>query len=127
MEMPTSLLDRSASCSDFLSCLFALNATDVSVLFSLSSAKKATLDSIAEITGRDRTTVFRSLERLISAGFVTKTSSVVDGGGGTRNLYSVVSEETLMETIRSRARAAVDNILEAEKRAEEELRRHLYQ
>ncbi|GGM71500.1 hypothetical protein GCM10007108_07000 [Thermogymnomonas acidicola] len=126
MEMPTSLLDRSASCSDFLSCLFALNATDVSVLFSLSSAKKATLDSIAEITGRDRTTVFRSLERLISAGFVTKTSSVVDGGG-TRNLYSVVSEETLMETIRSRARAAVDNILEAEKRAEEELRRHLYQ
>lgn len=60
----------------------------------LREAKPKTLDELADSMDRDRGTVFRSLQRLVSIGFCTK-QTVNLKGGGYKHLYSTVGAEQI--------------------------------
>ena len=71
------ILDENATCRDMFEYFFDLSPADVAVLYSLDNETGATLDDIALKVHKDRTTVFRSLQRLVGTGIVTKKKGKV--------------------------------------------------
>ncbi|WP_337860025.1 helix-turn-helix domain-containing protein [Ferroplasma sp.] len=75
------ILDDNASCRDIFEYFFDLSPADVSVLYSLANKKGESLESIASIMKKERTAVFRSLQRLVSTGLVIKKKNILKKGG----------------------------------------------
>jgi predicted transcriptional regulator len=81
-------------CQDVVKCIFNLSDTDMHVLEVLSKKKKYTAQNIADIIKKDRTTVHRSLEKLLSCGLCIKERK----GGQSRgfsNVYQGFSEREI--------------------------------
>ena len=77
----SSLIRSKAKCSDLLSCFLDLNELEVRIFYSLLDQGRATLDDIAESVSRDRSTVFRNLQKLVSLGLISKEMSSLEKGG----------------------------------------------
>jgi predicted transcriptional regulator len=96
------LTARNATCKDLLSCLYDLSSTDTRLLaLLLREGKPKTLDELAGSMERDRGTVFRSLQRLVSLGFCTK-QTVNLKEGGYKHLYNTVGVEKIEENAEQR-------------------------
>ena len=77
----SSLIRSKAKCSDLLSCFLDLNNLEITIFYTLLSRGRATLDDLAAIVSRDRSTVFRNLQKLDSLGLVSKEMTSLDRGG----------------------------------------------
>lgn len=77
----SSLIRTRAKCSDLLSCFLDLNELEVRIFYSLMDKGSATLDQISEIVSRDRSTVFRNLQKLVSLGLISKEMISLQKGG----------------------------------------------
>lgn len=77
----SSLIRTKAKCSDLLSCFLDLNELEVRIFYSLLDSGSGTLDGIAEKVSRDRSTVFRNLQKLVSLGLISKEMSSLEKGG----------------------------------------------
>ena len=77
----SSLIRSKAKCSDLLSCFLDLNELEVRIFYSLLDSGRATLDEIADLVSRDRSTVFRNLQKLVSLGLISKEMSSLEKGG----------------------------------------------
>jgi predicted transcriptional regulator len=75
------ILDDKATCRDMFEYFFDLSPNDVGVLYSLNQKTQECLDDITSRIQKDRTTVFRSLQRLIGAGLVMRKKNVMEKGG----------------------------------------------
>lgn len=95
------ILDENATCRDMFEYFFDLSPADVAVLYSLDNETGATLDDIALMVHKDRTTVFRSLQRLVGTGIVTKKKSILEKGGYYYS-YSRISKAKIIELINNR-------------------------
>jgi len=95
--------DGSLTCYDLIKCMFNLNATEVSVLQEIQESEPMMAAEVAELIGRDRSTTYRALEKLVSCGLAYKERR---GGEprGYSNVYSAVPE---IELVR-RAESALD-------------------
>jgi len=67
----------------------------------LRDGKPRTLDELADLMDRDRGTIFRSLQKLVSIGFCTK-QSVNLKEGGYKHLYNSVSAEQIEKNAENR-------------------------
>jgi len=92
------LIRGSASCSDLISCLYALNSTEIDIFFSLYGMEEITLERLSTAAGRDKSTIHRILEKLVSAGLCFKDTKAMEKGGF-RNIYYTISPEKLIEKI----------------------------
>ena len=54
------------TCSELIRCVFNLNDTDIQVFTAISKKKSMTINQIGHIIKKDRSTVYRSLEKLIA-------------------------------------------------------------
>ena len=82
------------TCHDLVKCIFNLNQTEVSILRSLPEDDPRTPNDMAEVMKKDRSTVYRGLEKLVSLGLAYKERK----GGESRgfsNVYSRVPEKEL--------------------------------
>ena len=77
----SSLIRSKAKCSDLLSCFLDLNELEVRIFYSLLDRGRATLDELADFVSRDRSTVFRNLQKLVSLGLISKEMSSLEKGG----------------------------------------------
>ena len=113
---PLSSLNRkSASCSDLLSCVFGLKAFEESLIYMLAKRGGSSLDDLALATGRDRSTVHRSLSKLSSLGLCYRTA-VGLRGGGYRHEYALMDVETMGTNIRFRVneiKVSLDRLAES--------------
>ena len=75
------ILDESATCRDIFEYFFDLSPSDINVLYLLETGKPETVDDIALRLKRDRTTVFRSLQRLVRSELVSKRKQCMEKGG----------------------------------------------
>jgi predicted transcriptional regulator len=57
---------KKAACSDLLSCLYGLNEIDYKIFYTLSDKEDKSLDQIALEVKRNRTTVYKNLQKLTS-------------------------------------------------------------
>jgi len=81
MESMNQLTKKGASCTDLLTCLYNLKPSDLEVLLALARNGTATLDQIAKVLQKDRTSVHRCLSKLVSINLVSKQSKSLKSGG----------------------------------------------
>ena len=98
----TLLTSMNASCRDLFTCLYDLSQSDINLLAILLKEKKPkTLDELAKMTDRDRGTVFRSLQKLVSLGFCTKQTMTIREGGY-YHLYSAADVKAIEKNTEQR-------------------------
>lgn len=77
----SSLIRSKAKCSDLLSCFLDLNDLEVRLFYTIISKGETTLDDLSLVLSKDRSTVFRNLQKLVALGLVYKEMSSLDKGG----------------------------------------------
>ena len=75
---------------NLLHCIFSLNDFELSVYQKLLDLGEAKIDDISTELKRERTVVYRSLQKLVSCGLVYKDSKIPEQGGGFYHVYSAV-------------------------------------
>jgi predicted transcriptional regulator len=97
-----------ATIKDLFIQLYDLSPLDLDILFMLISKKNEepmTLDQISKETDRDRSTTFRSLQKLVGLGLCVKETKTIKEGGYF-HVYSVVD----METFRAETERRVEDL-----------------
>lgn len=75
-------LEQDMACEGLLECFHGLTELDKEVFGELTSANDPlTVDEIADRVDRERTTAYRSVQRLVEAGFVDKEQVNYEQGG----------------------------------------------
>ena len=72
---------KKSACSDLLSCLYGLNEIDYKIFYTLNDKEDKSLDQIASEVKRNRTTVYKNLQKLASLGLVKKEMKCIEKGG----------------------------------------------
>jgi predicted transcriptional regulator len=92
-----TLTRMNATVKDLFIQLYDLSPLDLDILFMLISKKNdekpMTLDEISKETDRDRSTTFRSLQKLVTLGLCTKETKTIKEGGY-YHVYGVVDMDT---------------------------------
>jgi predicted transcriptional regulator len=83
--MPDSMseqLQQDMVCEGLLECFHGLKQLDKECYRALVDATEPlTVDGIADVVDRERSTAYRSVQRLVSAGFIEKEQVNYDNGG----------------------------------------------
>jgi len=75
-------LQRDMQCESLLECFHGLKELDKDCFQALVDAEEAlTVDEIAEAVDRERSTAYRSVQRLLQTGFIQKDQVNYDQGG----------------------------------------------
>ena len=85
-----------ATVKDLFIQLYDLSPLDLDILFMLISKKNEgpmTLEEVSKMTNRDRSTTFRSLQKLVTLGLCMKETKTIKEGGY-YHVYSIVDMET---------------------------------
>src|SRR5215472_11529718 len=75
------LTRRNASCDDLLCAVYNLNLVDLDIFYNLAGGNTASLDELATKVQRDRSTVHRSLQKLVSNQLCYKETRTIKDGG----------------------------------------------
>jgi predicted transcriptional regulator len=75
------LTKRNASCNELLCSIYNLNPVDLDIYYQLAGGKSASLDELARSVERDRSTVHRSLQKLVGTGLCYKEVRGLKDGG----------------------------------------------
>ncbi len=86
-------------CSDVLHLILDLNELDMQIYRYLAVGKNRA-DELAEKIGKDRSTIHRSLQKLISCGLCKRERHLLSGGGH-YYIYTAVPPEIVKETVKS--------------------------
>ena len=85
IHMPDSMseqLQQDMVCEGLLECFHGLKQLDKECYRALVDATEPlTVDGIADVVDRERSTAYRSVQRLVSAGFIEKEQVNYDNGG----------------------------------------------
>lgn len=117
-----NLSRKEASCSDLLSCVFGLKDFEESLIYVLAREGRATLDSLASLTGRDRSTVHRALSKLMSLGICYR-ETVTLREGGYMHEYALLDVESISSGIRGRVEELKRSLDRLASNFEEDIRR----
>lgn len=83
--MPNSLSERlrqGSDCEQLMEWFHGLGGIDEAVFRALAAAEEPlTVDEVADVVGRDRSTAYRAVQRLLEAGFVRQEQVNYDRGG----------------------------------------------
>jgi predicted transcriptional regulator len=89
-----SITRVNSSVKDLLVYLFELSPLDVDVLLFLMKSKKAVaIEELAKKLDRDKTTIFRSVQKLVNLGICIKNTKTLKGGGY-YHIYDIVDSDT---------------------------------
>ena len=92
-------LERDLECEGLLECLYELNELDRECFVVLSDAdERLTIDEIAERVDRERSTAYRSVQRLLDAGLVQKEQINYDQGGY-YHVYTITDPDGIADTM----------------------------
>lgn len=75
------MLRADCKCEDMAKCVLGLKELDINTYKSLLEAGPMTAEQLGEILSRERSTAYRSLQNLISAGLVYRETKSIDIGG----------------------------------------------
>ena len=83
------------TCSDFIRCVFNLNETDIRVLQSISGDTGGTVNEITQAIKKDRSTIHRSLEKLVACNLCYKERKGRKNRGFVDYYYNIPENEAL--------------------------------
>ncbi len=109
---PQKILNGDASCTDIVKCLFGLTDFELVIYRRLVKQGPQKADEMAPILRRDRSTVYRGLQKLISSGLAFRDTKSIERGGY-YHVYSAVSPEQLKNKLHKCADDWFDNMNKA--------------
>lgn len=89
-------LDREMECEGLLECFYGLKRLDREVFRVLRDAEPLTVDEIADRVNRERSTAYRSVNRLVEAGVVVREQRTYDDGGY-YHVFQLADPETVTD------------------------------
>ena len=126
MESLNLLTKKGASCTDLLTCLYNLKSSDLETLLALAKNENATLDQIAKILQKDRSSVHRCLSKLVSINLVNKQTKSLKGGGY-YHTYAMLDPTTIKKHAKERVKEITESLEALIDRFELDLQKHLKQ
>ncbi|MDW7731695.1 MAG: helix-turn-helix domain-containing protein [Methanolobus sp.] len=75
------MLRADCKCEDMAKCVLGLKELDISTYKKLLENGPMTAEQLGDLLGRERSTAYRSLQNLISAGLVYRETRSIDIGG----------------------------------------------
>ncbi len=126
MESINLLTKKGASCTDLLTCLYNLKPSDIEALLVLAKNENATLDQIAKIVKKDRSSVHRCLSKLVSVNLVNRQTKSLKGGGY-YHVYSMLDPETIKKHATERVNEITKSLQALIDKFESDLQIHLQQ
>ncbi len=124
MESINLLTKKGASCTDLLTCLYNLKPADLEVLLAVAKNENATLDQIAKIVQKDRSSVHRCLSKLVSINLVNKQSKSLKGGGY-YHTYAMLDPATIKKHAIERVKEITESLETLVDSFELDLQKHL--
>ncbi len=109
------LISDQATCTDLLKCAFSLSDAEVEIYRTLVEKGPQRADQLAEEMGRNPSTVYRSLQKMVSCGVAIKETRNLDAGGAF-NLYRAKSRGQLKKELKGCMEAMmrrVDDLLDS--------------
>ena len=74
-------LDKNICCNDVIQCIFDLNKLDIQIYQILKKTKKTRPQTLSKQLNKERSTIYRSLQKLTYAGLCTKKTNKIKTGG----------------------------------------------
>lgn len=100
------LTKADCSCNDVFSCLYCLSPPEIDLLvLLLRSNKGMTLENLADRVKRNKGTVFRALQKLVSLNLCNKSAKTREAGG-----YYHVYEAVDIDTIENSTKQRIDEV-----------------
>jgi predicted transcriptional regulator len=96
--LPEKMIGEVSTCHDLVQCAFSLGAFEVEVYYQLTELGSVRADELAEKMGKDRSTVYRALQKLMSCGMAYRETKSIDRGGY-YHVYKGISREMLRKKL----------------------------
>lgn len=96
MKFPKSVDE--ITCQDLIKCVFDLNKLDNEIYGALKKTGKSTTNELAKKLHKERSTVYRSLQKLTLCGLCEKQSRKIQTGGY-YYIYSIVEISTALQKV----------------------------
>ncbi len=103
MDNINMLTTKNATCTDLLTCLYNLKPPDIDTLLVVAKNPEITLDQIAKILQKDRSSIHRCLSKLLSINLISRQIKTLKGGGY-YHTYSMLEPETIKNHARQRVK-----------------------
>ncbi|MFB6215605.1 MAG: helix-turn-helix domain-containing protein [Candidatus Aenigmatarchaeota archaeon] len=97
-SQPIDFACETIEVEDLIRCSFQLKSSDYTVIRKLMDNGEMDIDSIADSTGLERSTVQKSLQRLIDRDLARKRQVNITSGGY-KYIYSSVDKENIKERV----------------------------
>ena len=91
-------------CDEAIKCVFNLNKLDLRVYKKLQQLESARASDLAKLLDRERSTVYRSLQKLAKCGICIKITKTLDQGG-----YYHVYQSSSIDNIQKQAQECLDS------------------
>jgi predicted transcriptional regulator len=92
--MPQKSIASISTCRDIVQCAFSLSDFEVDVYKAALAHGPLRADDLADLMGKDRSTVYRALQRLMSCGMCHRETRSLEKGGY-YHVYSALGREEL--------------------------------
>jgi len=86
------------TCHDLVQCAFSLGEFEVDVYYKLLEEGPLRADELALKIGKDRSTVYRALQKLMTCGMVYRETKSIERGGY-YHVYRAIGREMLKERL----------------------------
>jgi predicted transcriptional regulator len=96
--IPEKIIGEVHTCHDLVQCAFSLADFEVEVYYQLSQAGPLRADELATKIKKDRSTVYRALQKLMTCGMVYRETKSIERGGY-YHVYKAISKELLRERL----------------------------
>lgn len=98
MVEPQKILSGEASCRDIVKCIYGLSDFELTVYKKLTKQGPLRADDLAPVFKKDRSTIYRALQKLVSAGLAFRDTKSIRRGGY-YHVYSAVSPDQLKDRL----------------------------
>ena len=98
MVEPQKILSGQATCRDIVKCMYGLSDFELAVYRRLAKQGSLRADDLAPSLKKDRSTVYRALQSLVTAGLAFRETKTIDRGGY-YHVYSAVPPKQLREKL----------------------------
>ena len=85
----------------FLRHVVGINALDLQIYFELCCSGCSTVEDLSELTGKDKSTIYKSLKHLVDNGFVKREVRILRKGGY-KYIFTPVPPQELRDIILER-------------------------
>ncbi len=92
------ILMGQASCKDIVKCLYRLSDFELAIYKRLVKSGPLKADDLVPTLKRDRSTVYRALQKLVSSGMAFRETKTIDRGGY-YHVYSGISPAELKKRL----------------------------